>query len=87
MVALCDSCPESVSSLPAVCRQGAGAGGNKELHHTVSGQRRLPHQHAGQQCAADVGHPGLTTPPHGELRQPHFTGPLNFECSHFFLED
>lgn len=60
--------------LPAVSRQATSAGGDQELHHPVSGQRRLPHQHTGQQRAADARHPGLTTPPHGELCQPHFTG-------------
>lgn len=68
--------PKSVSPLSAVGRQGASPGGDEELHHPVSGQRGVPHQHAGQQCAADAGHPGLAAPPHGKLRQPHFTGLL-----------
>lgn len=59
---------------PSVSRQAEGAGGDQELHHPVSGQRRLLDQHVGQQCATDAGHPGVAAPPHGVLHQPHLAG-------------
>ncbi len=64
----------SLSLSHSVSRQAEGTGGDQKLHYPVSGQRSLPDQHAGQQCPADAGHPGLAAPPHGVLHQPHLTG-------------
>lgn len=82
----CTPCPQSCGCphhrSTAVCcchlvsRQAEGAGGDQELHHSVSGQRRLPDQHARQQRAADAGHPGVAAPPHGVVHQSHLTGGL-----------